>query len=158
MAGNIDIVEIGDPVRFVYIDSAGPYFETNTAFSAFLSNPQVSSFIQEPLRRISIWLDDPDVVPAQSLRSRLGVLIDSGINLGAGSVAGLQFAEIPPGRYVRMVVEGKPSELSDAWKFLYGVWLPHSEQSLRVGSPGFQIDYGVSHELNRCELYVEIAR
>lgn len=152
MAGSVEIVEIGEPIRYVFVDHVGPYFETAEAFQELFTNSKLKDLLLPPLQRISIWLDDPDVTASKSLRSRLGFVLPSDASFEPEA----PIAEIRKGKYAKMTFEGKRSELLNAWQFLYGVWFPHSEQVIQLGFPGFQIDHEVGGDFVRSHLYIEL--
>ena len=55
---------------------------------------------------------------------------------------------LPATEYARFTVKGNPSELENAWHYIYGIWMPTSESSRQKGYD-FEIYYP-----NKTDIYI----
>ena len=129
-AQNIEIVEFAEPERYAYVGHAGKYSEIKDAFERLYSYPNAKN-----RQLLSVWLDDPEVIPVDELRSHACFFLEPNESV----VEGFQVGEIPAGRYARLEFKGPYSELIRAWKFLFELWLPHSGERARCDAPGFEV-------------------
>ncbi len=128
MRPGIETVAQAHEIRYAYTERIGPYFEDEGEILVSLASHHPGC------RLIVVRLDDPDVVPADQLRSRFGFEISGTDSIPEGQHLG-RFA---PGKFAVMDIGGSEPDPQSQWKFLYEVWLPHSGESVR-GLPGFEL-------------------
>ncbi|MBS1725909.1 MAG: GyrI-like domain-containing protein [Armatimonadetes bacterium] len=131
MAGSIEIVELCEARRYAFVERLGPYEEMRLS-SAFSGE---EGFVEPPFLTLSVWLDDPDVISVGQLRSRSGVFVRDDATLQTGIEEGV----IRAGKYAKMRCVGPYQDIPEAWKFLYGVWLPHQGVKVDVSVPAFEV-------------------
>ena len=73
-------------------------------------------------RMFALFLDDPDLVPADRLRSRACSPVAEGFE----PTAPLQETIVRGGLYARLRYRGPYADMKDAYRWLLGVWLPGS--------------------------------
>ncbi len=153
----VDLVE-QPPRRLATVTHTGPYNQIGTAFEqlgriagpAGLFAPTASGPPTAP-EMIAIYLDDPEVVPADQLRALAGLTITDDRELPAG----LQEWQLPGGRYAHTLHRGSYELLGDTWARLLGGWLPR--RNLRIG-PGsmFELYRNTPADADPADLVTEL--
>jgi AraC family transcriptional regulator len=100
---------------------------------------------------LGVYHGDPDVTPAGKLRADCGVTVDDGV-AGAGEV-GVQ--TLDGGDYAILRQRGPYSELSAAYRWLYGTWLPASGREPRHAPP-FEVYLNSPQEVKAEDLLTDI--
>ncbi|GAA1165037.1 helix-turn-helix domain-containing protein [Microbacterium oxydans] len=111
----VEIRETG-PVVLAVSPHRGPYLEIGRAFA------RVRDRFPQGGRMVAVYEDDPDAVPARSLRSAAGVVIAD----AADAPESLEVRTIPAGRHAVLEYSGPYSSMHRAYRWLYGRWLPAS--------------------------------
>ena len=102
----------------------GSYLQIGRAFDHLCGWLAAHNTFQPGLRLIAIYYDDPAVVPEQELRSCVGVVLPDGKVIESP----FEQTEIRSGTYAVLRHTGPYGELSRAYQWLYGQWLPQSGQ------------------------------
>lgn len=152
MAGSVEIVEWTMPKRYVYVEEIGPYFQVGSGINRLFSISGIYDMIIQPPQLLAIWLDDPEIVPHDKLRSQVGAFIDPLARIPDEVQTGF----LATGRYARLSHIGSYSDLPEVWRFLYTVWLPHSGERARPHTPGFELYCNSPLEVPRNELVTEL--
>lgn len=109
----------------------GSYMEIGRAFDTL--NVLCHGRLGPEARWFGIYYDDPELVPAQALRSAACVSFPATAPLPDG----LQRGQVPAGRYVVVTHRGPYSELHTTYRWLYRDWLPRSGLQL-ADAPCFE--------------------
>ena len=152
MAGSVEVIEFEVPKRYVYIEQRGPYFQLGDAMNRLFSVPSIFSIMGSDSKLLAIWLDDPDVVPHDKLRSHIGVFVPEISKIPDQALEGY----ISAGRYAKMTIRGSYGTVPESWHFFYSVWLPHSGERARHGFPGFEVYVNNPGEVEREDLITEL--
>jgi AraC family transcriptional regulator len=111
------------PMRVLGVEHRGPYPSIGDGFNrlgAFVGQTKINVSGSQWL---AIFLDDPETVPAEDLRSMACVTAPEGMEAPAG-VPGVSIMVIPGGLYATGRHTGPYSGLPGAWKDLCGSWIP----------------------------------
>lgn len=152
MAGTVKIAFFVEERRYLYFEQVGPYFKADASFEKLNKILEKTGLANEAADVFCIWQDDPDVVPAELLRSRVCVFVP----LDLPCPPELSADHLPPGKYAHMVYEGKYEEVREHWKFFYGVWLPHSGYEVRRNVPAFEVYPGRMSDLPESKQITEL--
>ena len=118
-------------LRVAGIRHIGAYMEIGREFGrlgGFLKGPPPAGS-----EMIAVYHDDPDVTPAEHLRS------DAALTLTGNTPApdGLVERRVPAGRYARTVHKGGYEGLPATWNALKTQWLANSGH--KMGSPSYEV-------------------
>jgi AraC family transcriptional regulator len=117
-------------LRVAGIRHIGPYHEIGRAFGRLggIAGPPPAG-----ARMIAVFHDDPDITPAEKLRS------DATLSLPktAHTPNGLIEQRIPAGRYATVVHKGSYEDLPKTWERLKKEWLP--AHGHRAANPSYEI-------------------
>lgn len=105
-----------DPLALAVSPHRGAYIEIGHAFA------RVRDRFPQGGRMIAVYEDDPDAVPARSLRSAAGIVITDPADVPEPLV----LRTIPAGRHAVLEYTGPYSSMHRAYRWLYGRWLPAS--------------------------------
>lgn len=121
-------VEKREAVRLAVVRHVGSYA---TIVDAFIRLDQLSRELQGPAQLVARYLDDPETVPAKSLRSEAGLVLKARARVPKG----LHEVRLPKGRYARATHVGPYSLLGDAWaNFMASV----ATSRHRIGKEAFE--------------------
>ncbi|WP_457578932.1 AraC family transcriptional regulator [Ensifer adhaerens] len=111
----------------VGVAHTGSYMEIGKAFETLYGTLFSRQLFRPDMEMIGIYLDDPELVPAEKLRSFACV-----------SARGPMPAEAPltpqhldGGRYAVLRHKGPYADMPKAYQWLYGTWLPQSGRDIR---------------------------
>ena len=107
--------------RLAVSEHRGSYMDIGRAFS------RVKDRMGAGNSMVAIYEDDPDAVPPADLRSAAGTVVDPGTKIPHD----LTERMVPAGRYAIMRYIGPYSSMHDAYRWLYGRWLPSSGEEPR---------------------------
>ena len=105
----------------------GSYMQIDRAFEQLFGTLYARGQAQPDMRMIGVYLDDPDLVAEDKLRSVACVNADS----SAPAAAPLERRAISGGEYAVLRHKGPYAEMHKAYKWLYAEWLPKSGRQLR---------------------------
>jgi len=101
---------------------SGPYLQIDQAMGKLFASLQGAQLLPEAPRMFAQFVDDPDLVAADELRSYACMPIDAGTNLPETVESKL----IEPGLVATLHYQGPYVDMKPAYQWLYGVWLPQS--------------------------------
>lgn len=125
---DIKVKEI-EEIRLACIRHVGPYNQIGKAFESLNRLVESHAFAKPGARWIAIYRDNPDIVPAEELRSEACVEIESGAVLPPG----VEEAVIPGGKYAVAVHKGAYEGLGQAWGTFCGKLIPEAGLQFREG-------------------------
>ncbi len=109
------------------VQHKGAYMQINRAFDDLNSWLAAHQAFRPGMRWIAIYYDNPSAVPEAELRSCAGVVLPNGsLDESPFDQAPFDRTEIPGGPYAVLRIKGPYTELSSAYQWLYGRWLPQS--------------------------------
>lgn len=112
---------IDQAIHLIALPHRGSYLTIDVAFTQLALQTQALG-IAPDARWFGIYLDDPESVAEADLRSFAGVEASVETSLPSGA----ERLSIAAGRYAVIEHIGPYSELEQAYKWLFGVWLPAS--------------------------------
>ncbi len=145
---HLEIVTLPE-YRIAAVTHIGPYNQIGDAFGrlASIAGPLGLFASSDPTPyQVGIYLDDPETVPPEQLKSIAGVYVPEGANIGE-----LEEVRQPAGKYLQATHEGSYALLGKAWSVLYGELIPGGEYSLREG-PCFEVYVSADHTAPADEL------
>ena len=128
----IDVREFPDR-RVVAMPHRGPYYMIGQVFGAMAQWQRETGIAAGP--HVGIFYDDPNVVPADQLRSHAGLLIADDVTIVDPRV---EVVTLRSGLYAIATYVGPYDGLPQAWNELYVNWFPTS---------GYELGDGVSFEI-----------
>lgn len=131
------------------IDHSGSYMEINKAFTELFSRLAAANRLADVRQMFGIYLDDPETVPVEQLRSAACAVLASAVpdGLKPFSTAG--------GDYAVLTHKGPYANLQQAYRWLYGTWLKASGREVR-DEPLFEVYVNNPREVPASELVTEI--
>ncbi len=123
-----------EPIDVAFIRHTGPYSECGAAWEKLCGFPGLQKTFGPDTQFIGICYDDPDVTEASKLR------LDVCVSVPAGFVPddGLSTQRIAGGDYGVYVHTGPYSGLHDAYRRIYGEWLPESGREVQY-APSLEV-------------------
>jgi len=115
-------IERHDPMKVAFIRHVGPYADCMEAWNRLCGTPEVASRLGPHTLALSLCYDDPDVTEAGKIRMDVCVTIDDSFTPGGG----VEVQTIPGGEFAVLVYRGAYTGLHDAYRAMYGEWLPKS--------------------------------
>lgn len=109
-------------LRLAGLPHLGDYNDIGGAFERFFAWAAPRGLMHEGTRCVGVYYDDPDTVPAAERRSFAGVDVDAAFE----APEGIDTVELAPGPIAVLVYKGPYADLEQAYRYLYGVWLPES--------------------------------
>jgi AraC family transcriptional regulator len=116
-----------EPIQLVGVAHAGSYMQISKAFETLFGTLYARGLAKPDMRMIGVYLDDPDIVPVEKLRSIACVSSD-------GPVAAefpLEPRTLDGGEYAVLRHKGPYADMHGAYQWLYAEWLPKSGRQLR---------------------------
>ncbi len=111
-------------IKAVTVSHVGSYMEIGKAFDTLYGWLGARNLINNGMRSIGIFLDDPTAVPEEKLRSRAGIVADETLPIEPP----LEYAQVAAGPYAVLRHKGPYADMRAAYRWLYGEWLPQSGQ------------------------------
>ena len=127
MEGDITMevrIETFDDIEVARVRHVGPYHEVGPCFERLFA--WVATIGAGPGRVLGIYYDDPSVVAPESLRADACVELRT----DASSPPGIVIDKIAAGRYAVYTYRGPYEGIPEAYKLLYGLWLPQSGEDV----------------------------
>ncbi len=115
-------IEKHDPLKVAFIRHTGPYDTCGETWGKLCGAPEVASGLGPNTLALSLCYDDPDVTEPDKIRMDVCVTVDDGFVPGKG----IEAQTIPGGEFAVVVYKGAYTGLHDAYRALYGEWLPKS--------------------------------
>ncbi|MDW5313509.1 AraC family transcriptional regulator [Rhizobium sp. PL01] len=115
------------PRALVGVSHTGSYMEIGRAFETLGGTLQARQLYRPGMKMIGLYLDDPDLVPEDKLRSF--ACMTDGENVPAE--APLERKHLDGGEYAVLRHKGPYADMHKAYQWLYGAWLPQSGREVR---------------------------
>ncbi|MDB5335491.1 MAG: soxS [Planctomycetaceae bacterium] len=121
------------PRRMAYIRVIGPYnHETfGPAFGRVIRWASEHGAMNANTVCLGVYYDDPEIIPPEEQRADVGVTVDENFQ-PSGEV---QVQTIAGGLCAILRHKGHYNTLGDAYRWLYGVWLPESSRKPCAAPP-----------------------
>ncbi|MBB3526812.1 MULTISPECIES: AraC family transcriptional regulator [Rhizobium] len=123
---DVTIREIA-PTELIGVAHAGSYMEIGKAFETLFGTLYARGLARPDMRMIGVYLDDPDIVPAEQLRS---IACVTGVSAGSAE-APFERRTIDGGDYAVLRHKGPYADMHKAYQWLYAEWLPKSGRQLK---------------------------
>ncbi len=115
-------IETLPDVRCASVAHTGSYMQIDRAMGRLFEGLATQRLLAGPPRMIGLFFDDPDLVPTEQLRSMACVPVGR----EAKPSAPLGETTLRGGLYARLRYQGPYANMKDAYRWLWGVWLPQS--------------------------------
>jgi AraC family transcriptional regulator len=129
---DVTIVHL-NAVRCISVPHNGPYLQIDAAMGALFGKLAQSELLGPDTSMQAVFYDDPDLVAEADLQSAACVPCASDTPLPDGTEELLR----PAGTYAKLTYTGPYADMKDAYRWLYGVWLPNSGCEISE-RPGFE--------------------
>lgn len=116
-----------DGFDLVGVAHTGSYMEIGKAFETLYGTLFSRQLFRPDMEMIGIYLDDPELVPADKLRSFACVSAPAPV----AAEAPLTAKRLDGGRYAVLRHKGPYADMPMAYQWLYGTWLPQSGREIR---------------------------
>lgn len=133
----------------VGIDHSGSYMEINKAFTELFSRLAAADRLKDVREMFGIYLDDPETVPVEQLRSAACAV------LASAAPEGLKPFSAAGGDYAVLTHRGPYANLQQAYRWLYGTWLKDSGREVR-DEPLFEVYVNNPRDVPASEMVTEI--
>jgi AraC family transcriptional regulator len=118
-----------EPIELIGVPHTGSYMQISKAFETLFGTLYARGLASPAMRMIGIYFDDPDIVPAERLRSVACVSADETIAAEPPFVR----QSLSGGEYAVLRHKGPYADMHKAYQWLYAEWLPVSGRQLRDG-------------------------
>lgn len=132
-AGFAVSVEHHNPVRCISVPHTGPYLQIDAAMGQLFGALAQNEMLGPDTQMQAVFFDDPDLVATDDLRAAACAPCADDTNLPEGTEELLR----PAGTYAKLEYTGPYADMKDAYRWLYGVWLPNSGYEISE-RPGFE--------------------
>ncbi|MBB2751255.1 UNVERIFIED_ORG: AraC family transcriptional regulator [Rhizobium aethiopicum] len=123
---DVTIREIA-PTELIGVAHTGSYMEIGKAFETLFGTLYARGLAKPDMRMIGVYLDDPDIVPAEQLRS---IACVTGVATGP-TEAPFERLTIDGGDDAVLRHKGPYADMHKAYQWLYADWLPKSGRQLK---------------------------
>ncbi len=150
MAFPIDIRTL--PARpGIGLEHQGPFSDIGRTFERLFLQMEAAGLIRHARGPFGSYIDDPDAIPPEDLRSLACTFTDERID----PPAPLQAVETEPGTYAVLTYKGPYSAMQPAYDWLFGTWLPASGREAR-DAPVLEINFNTPMDVAPADLLTEI--
>lgn len=108
--------------RCAAVSHIGPYLEIDRAMGRLFAQLSAQGIVPSEPKMTAMFFDDPDLVAAGQLRSQACMPVGEDITLAPP----LMDTVLRGGLYARLRYKGPYADMKDAYRWLFGVWLPDS--------------------------------
>ncbi|MBX4953302.1 AraC family transcriptional regulator [Rhizobium binae] len=123
---DVTIREIA-PTELIGVAHSGPYMQIGKAFESLFGTLYARGLARPDMRMIGVYLDDPDIVPTEQLRSIACVTGSADVP----AEAPFERRRIDGGDYAVLRHKGPYADMYKAYRWLYAEWLPKSGRQLK---------------------------
>ena len=120
--------------NFASVPHKGNYMEINHAMGTLFGALAEQQLLNENTTMMAVFFDDPDTTPVEQLRSAACSPITGDVALAAP----LECLELFQGNYAKLLYTGPYADMKDAYRWLYGTWLPNSGYDA-ADAPGVEL-------------------
>jgi AraC family transcriptional regulator len=110
------------PLRCAAVAHAGAYMQIDKAMGRLFTVLGSQNLIKPDQKMFAVFLDDPDLVAVDRLRSQACSPVAANVALAAP----LDEAVLRGGLYAKLRYKGPYADMKEAYRWLLGVWLPNS--------------------------------
>jgi len=114
-------------LELIGVPHTGSYMQISRAFETLHGTLHARGLIRPDMKMIGLYLDDPDIVPVEKLRSFACVTAGSDIPAEPPLVR----CAIDGGEYAVLRHKGPYADMHKAYQWLFAQWLPKSGRQLR---------------------------
>jgi len=107
--------------RLATLHHVGPYYKIGKVFETLMAICEARSLWPNISGAVGVYCDNPEVIPEDKLNSRAGLIWQ-----GADMPEGLEEYHLSGGKTAVMTYKGPYAGLADAYRSLFGDWLPKS--------------------------------
>ena len=140
-----------EPITVASVRHTGPYSECEEAWHALCGNPDVHAVLGPNTKYLGICYDNPDTVDPNNIRYDACVTIPEEQEFGEGIVT----QTVEGGKYAVYTYQGSYEELQEAYRKLYGEWLPQNGHT-PVDGPTIEVYLNHPQQTPPEELLTEI--
>lgn len=137
--------------RVAFLRHLGPYGDAGPTFDRLMGWAGRRGLFRANTLVLGICHDDPEVTPPEKIRFDCCVTVDE----HAASEGEVAIQTLEGGECAVLTVRGPYTQLGEAYRYLFGVWLPTSGRELR-DVPPFEVYHGSPKELPPEELRTDI--
>ncbi|KQV34268.1 MULTISPECIES: GyrI-like domain-containing protein [unclassified Rhizobium] len=116
-----------EPRKLAGVPHQGSYMAIGRAFEALFGTLFARNLAGPGMEMIGVYLDDPDLIEEEKLRSFACVSLPADIPLEAP----LEGRDVAGGTYAVLCHKGPYADMHAAYRWLYGTWLPASGRAVR---------------------------
>lgn len=116
-----------EPIQLLGVPHTGSYMQIGKAFETLFGTLYARGLAKPTMRMIGVYLDDPDIVPPEKLRSIACVTTDGEVV----ATAPFEARMLDGGEYAVLRHKGPYADMHKAYQWLYAEWLPASGRQLR---------------------------
>ena len=120
-------------VRCMSVPHTGSYLQIDAAMGKLFGTLAQAALLGPNTQMQAVFYDDPDLVETDDLRSAACVPCGEDLDLPDG----VEELRRPAGAYAKLEYTGPYADMKDAYRWLYGVWLPSSGYEISE-RPGFE--------------------
>ncbi|AVA21755.1 MULTISPECIES: AraC family transcriptional regulator [unclassified Rhizobium] len=120
-------LRILSPISLIGVAHRGSYMQIGQAFEILFGTIFARGLARPDMRMIGVYLDDPDLIAVDKLRSY--ACVNAGDDIAAE--APLERRTIDGGEYAVLRHKGPYADMYKAYQWLYAEWLPASGRQLR---------------------------
>jgi AraC family transcriptional regulator len=117
-------LEVLEPVRCAAITHRGSYMQIDRAMGQLFGALTAQQILPPQPKMLGLFLDDPDLIAIDDLRSKACVPVANGVALASP----IEETVLRGGLYARLRYTGPYADMKGAYRWLLGVWLPASGQ------------------------------
>jgi len=129
------------------VSHTGDYMQINHAMGTLFGALAEQQLLNESTVMMAVFFDDPDTTTADNLRSAACSPIAKDVVL----TAPLERLELLQGNYAKLLYTGPYADMKDAYRWLYGTWLPNSGYEA-ADAPGVEMYLNNPQEVPASEL------
>ncbi|MBX2836040.1 MAG: AraC family transcriptional regulator [Gammaproteobacteria bacterium] len=122
-ASRFDVkIEPLDVSHCAAVSHTGSYMHIDQAMGQLMGGLAAQQLLSDAPRMLAVFYDDPELTPAEQLRSAALSPLDTSSNV----TAPIEHITLYQGPYAKLLYTGPYADMKDAYQWLYGTWLPDS--------------------------------
>lgn len=120
-------------VRYICVPHSGSYMQIDAAMGQLFGVLAQAKLLGPETQMHAVFYDDPDLVETDDLRSAACSPCSDDAEIPEGT----QELVRPAGSYAKLEYKGPYADMKDAYRWLFGVWLPNSGYEISE-NPAFE--------------------